>query len=286
MEKSMLNNPNISPIPINWNPINKISFEDAPTDYVLLCKSVDKLNEVINALNNLEPVNVDYVDSLIDAVYTTISNVKNSLESEMGEILTRANLYSDKQVGTLLEEIQTLITQFDEKLKTLKIELQNEIYKSNAELSLEIQKLKQYIDTALEKYSFSCYNPIQSKVTSLCEYVNDIFNKFRYDAITCMEFDSSGITANEFDSLNLTALTFDLYSKEYIHKNMCDCLMINPYTGILSKITDVIYKLVTLVNMGITAQAFDNLDVTVTAFDQKQITAYEFDFNGENSLES
>lgn len=46
--------PTITPFPINWNRLNKIRFEDAPTDYILLCKLVEKYNEVVTATNSLE----------------------------------------------------------------------------------------------------------------------------------------------------------------------------------------------------------------------------------------
>lgn len=46
--------PTITPFPINWNRLNKIRFEDAPTDYILLCKLVEKYNEIVEATNSLE----------------------------------------------------------------------------------------------------------------------------------------------------------------------------------------------------------------------------------------
>lgn len=46
--------PTITPFPINWNRLNKIRFEDAPTDYILLCKLAEKYNEIVEATNSLE----------------------------------------------------------------------------------------------------------------------------------------------------------------------------------------------------------------------------------------
>ena len=46
--------PTITPFPINWNRLNKIRFEDAPTDYILLCKLTEKYNEIVEATNSLE----------------------------------------------------------------------------------------------------------------------------------------------------------------------------------------------------------------------------------------
>ena len=46
--------PTITPLPINWNRLNKIRFEDAPSDYILLCKLTEKYNEIVDATNSLE----------------------------------------------------------------------------------------------------------------------------------------------------------------------------------------------------------------------------------------
>lgn len=46
--------PTITPFPINWNRLNKIRFEDAPSDYILLCKLTEKYNEIVVATNTLE----------------------------------------------------------------------------------------------------------------------------------------------------------------------------------------------------------------------------------------
>lgn len=46
--------PTITPFPINWNRLNKIRFEDAPTDYILLCKLTEKYNEIVDSTNSLE----------------------------------------------------------------------------------------------------------------------------------------------------------------------------------------------------------------------------------------
>lgn len=46
--------PTITPFPINWNRLNKIRFEDAPTDYILLCKLAEKYNEIVETTNSLE----------------------------------------------------------------------------------------------------------------------------------------------------------------------------------------------------------------------------------------
>ena len=46
--------PTITPFPINWNRLNKIRFEDAPTDYILLCKLTEKYNEIVEETNSLE----------------------------------------------------------------------------------------------------------------------------------------------------------------------------------------------------------------------------------------
>ena len=52
--KGFVADPTITPFPINWNRLNKIRFEDAPSDYILLCKLAEKYNEVVDSTNSLE----------------------------------------------------------------------------------------------------------------------------------------------------------------------------------------------------------------------------------------
>lgn len=276
--------PYISPIPINWNPLNKISFEDAPTDYILLVKLSNKVNEIIEQLNSYEPESTEYIDQQISAVYQAMSNMRISLEQLIVQTETACKVYTDKSIVEVLQAIEELSNIINDRMIKLKVSLENDFKLSIAMLLQEMETLKSYVDTALEKYSITCYNPITGTQTSVCKAINDIYEQLRYNAITAGEFDESGISAGAFDALGITAIEFDTNSKSYIYVNMCKCLMIDPYTGLLANVSDIIAKIVTMSNAGLTAEGFDGLELTASAFDGKQITAFEFDFNGSVAL--
>lgn len=60
--------------------------------------------------------------------------------------------------------------------------------------------------------------------------------------------------------------------------------MVNPFTGQISPVTDVVYTLTQFHQNGVTCSYFDSLELTCNTFDEKEITAYEFDFNSANIL--
>lgn len=276
--------PYISPIPINWNPLNKISFEDAPTDYILLVKLSNKVNEIIEQLNSYEPESTAYIDQQISAVYQAMSSMRISLEQLIAQTETACKVYTDKSIVNVLQTLEELYNIINDRMIKLKVSLENEFKLSIAMLQQEMETLKSYIDTALEKYSIICHNPITGTHTSVCQAINDIYEQLRYNAITTGEFDESGISAGAYDALGISAIEFDTNSKSYIYKNMCKCLMIDPYTGLLANVSDIIAKIVTMSNEGLTAEGFDSLELTASAFDEKQVTTFEFDFNGSVAL--
>ena len=276
--------PYISPIPINWNPINKISFEDAPTDYMLLVKLSNKVNEIIEQLNSYEPESTEYIDQQISAVYQAMADMRVSLEQLITQTKTACKVYTDKNIVEVLQALEELANIINDRMIKLKVSLENELKLSIAMLQQEMETLKSYVDTALEKYSITCHNPITGTQTSVCQAISDIYEQLRYNAITAGEFDESGISAGEFDALGISAIEFDTNSKSYIYTNMCKCLMIDPYTGLLANVSDVIAKIVTMSNAGLTADGFDDLELTASTFDGKQVTAFEFDFNGSVAL--
>lgn len=51
---NFIKNKYTTPLPFTINPLNKLTFEDAPTDYILLCKVAEKNNDVIDVTNTLQ----------------------------------------------------------------------------------------------------------------------------------------------------------------------------------------------------------------------------------------
>lgn len=136
----------------------------------------------------------------------------------------------------------------------------------------------------IDQYTNIIYNPTNGQLTTVEQAINDIWNILRYQALTCIEFEWLGYSCDKWDSIGYSALDFDLYSGVKYGKRICDCWMINPYTGEKSLVTDVIYTLIGMRAEGLTTEQYDAKNLTASRFESTNITAYDFDFQGSISL--
>lgn len=66
---NFITNKYITPFPFEVNPLNRLSFEDAPTDYVLLCKLTNKTGEVIDVVNALQDAMTKFFEWVAENLY-------------------------------------------------------------------------------------------------------------------------------------------------------------------------------------------------------------------------
>ena len=95
--------PTITPFPINWNRLNKIRFEDAPTDYILLCKLTEKYNEIVETTNTLE----DAIEQFMIWAYETLEDTAINKLNEWINDGTLSNIF--KQVVGIFDTVNELI---------------------------------------------------------------------------------------------------------------------------------------------------------------------------------
>lgn len=95
--------PTITPFPINWNRLNKIRFEDAPTDYILLCKLTEKYNEIVDSTNSLE----EAMEQFMVWAYETLEDAAINKLNEWINDGTLSNIF--KQVIGIFDTVNELI---------------------------------------------------------------------------------------------------------------------------------------------------------------------------------
>lgn len=88
--------PTITPLPINWNRLNKIRFEDAPSDYILLCKLTEKYNEIVDSTNSLEEAMEQFFAWAQENLGEYAQNFLQQL-LEDGKLLIDVNYVSDTE---------------------------------------------------------------------------------------------------------------------------------------------------------------------------------------------
>lgn len=286
-----MNYNDITPLKFWCQKILPLSYDDSLSYYETLCKFADKVNELIDRMNIYEEEYKDYVDEQVSFLKTYIDeqdnatktvleikmeNLKNETERQMNELKLKLQETLDGVNKKLAEYSESLVRLYD---FVVSDQNRQDIYFKNL-----LEEFYHKIWSLIDQYTNIIYNPTNGQLTTVEQAINDIWNILRYQAMTCIEFEWLGYSCDKWDSIGYSALDFDLYSGVKYAKRICDCWMINPYTGEKSLVTDVIYTLIGMRAEGLTTEQYDAKKLTASRFDSTDITAYDFDFQGSISL--
>lgn len=146
---------------------------------------------------------------------------------------------------------------------------------------------KTYADELLEEfkrdfpelYNLYVYSPVTGQIVTVQEALNEIYETYRFYAITALEFDELGWTAEELDRKGLTALELDTNSRELLKRFERDKnVMRNPWYGDYVYIKDVIYRLVGYHIPTLNCYQRDIRELTVQELDDREYNAYYLDW--------
>lgn len=286
-----MNYNDITPLKFWCQKILPLSYDDSLSYYETLCRFADKVNELIERLNLYQEEYRDYVDEQVSFLKTYIDeqdnatktvleikmeNLKNETERQMNELKLKLQQTLDDVNNKLAGYSESLVRLYD---FVVSDQNRQDIYFKNI-----LEEFYHKIWSLIDQYTNIIYNPTNGQLTTVEQAINDIWNILRYQALTCIEFEWLGYSCDKWDSIGYSALDFDLYSGVKYGKRICDCWMINPYTGEKSLVTDVIYTLIGMRAEGLTTEQYDAKNLTASRFDSTNITAYDFDFQGSISL--
>lgn len=281
----------ITPLRFWAQKILPLTYDDSLSYYESLCKFADKVNELIDRMNLYEEEYKDYVNEQVSFLKTYIDeqdnatktvleikmeNLKNETERQMNELKLKLKKTLDDVNKKIAEYSQSLVKLYD---FVVSDQNRQDIYFKSL-----LEEFYHKIWSLIDQYTSIIYNPTNGQLTTVEQAVNDIWNILRYQAMNCIEFEWLGYSCDKWDSIGYSALDFDLYSGVKYGKRICDCWMINPYTGEKSLVTDVIYTLIGMRAEGLTAEQYDAKKLSASRFDSTNITAYDFDFKGSVSL--
>lgn len=146
---------------------------------------------------------------------------------------------------------------------------------------------KSYADQLIEEfkrefpklYELYVYSPVTGQIVTVQEALNEIYETYRFYAITTLEFDELGWSAEELDRKALTALELDTNSRELLKRFERDKNVIrNPWFGDFVYIRDVIYRLVGYHIPTLNSYQRDIRDLTAEELDNRDYNAYYLDW--------
>lgn len=285
--------------------VNPFVYDDSLSVYETLCKTIDKLNEVIEQLNAQESAVMETIKNLFysyqletDAkIDNEIKNGLEELDKYLKDAIQKQNLcltttltaYSKKwdlqlqhqncQINTLINCLKCYVQeQITLIYKT--IEVNNDWNKKY--IAQEIDKLREEIPTI---QSINVRSPIDGEIKPLADVLTDMFNVLRCCALTAIEYDTANLTAEQYDKMQIHAFCYDYYGDHYIRPWLVIHAIHNPFTGKWGSMQQVIYNLMDYHKPnGLTAREYDNLTLSAMRYDNTNIAAYTYDFTAKQIL--
>lgn len=256
-----------------------------------LLDEYDKLVSDIAGLNEWKTQHESEYEELLRRV-GVIENEINTFEQSVNEAFALLERKQQEDFNRLSQELEQefaqLKTQIEQDIANMKIEINALTYELRQAISNFRAEMVNYIDERfaifienLPDYEhLMVHNPIRGYQTTIQEAINDLYSATNFWGLTAREFDSLELTAEEFDNKELTCHEFDTLGYKLLDYPDPDTHMIDPFTGQLNLIKNVVIELYGLHAGGDTAGEFDSRDLTADEFDALQITAFQFDFFG------
>lgn len=146
---------------------------------------------------------------------------------------------------------------------------------------------KEYADLLLEEfkrefpklYDLYVFSPITGQIVTVQVALNELYEAYRFYAITAKDFDELGWTAEELDRKNLTALELDTNSKSLLQRfERQEYVIRNPWFGDFVDFKDVLYKLVGFHIPTLNCYQRDLRELTAQELDDREYNAYYLDW--------
>lgn len=239
-------------------------YDDSLSYYEVLCKVREKINELVEALNNFENINNDYTDEQIKILKDYLLNEINVLRANTMNEINRL----DGSISASNAELRALI---NETFNGITSYIDTEIFDSKIELI-------NYVNEQIEKIgkSFFVVSPVSGTKMDVQGALNEMYDNLRYFSLTATEYDNLELTAQDYDAKSISASMYDLYGMTSPEERFT--LMVNPFNGKLQDMRTVIDMLVNLHKDALTATQYDTKGYTATAFDALGYTAHQWDF--------
>lgn len=233
-------------------------YDESMSYYEVLCKAVQKMNDIIVTINSFQADYEGYTD-------TQAAILKEYADGQDEKIIAIIN----EQISTLENELQTQVKQVYETIgKTDET--------TRGWVMYELDKVYKYI----VKYftdTMQLYNPTNGELESLGKVINDIYDALRYFGITAADFYKLELNAYDYDAKMIYAKEYDLYAYEKLVKSP-DFYMFSPFDGSYMYYQDIIYQLASLhASSPISATQYDAKGITTTAFVTYNMTAFDYD---------
>ena len=252
----------IEPIRFRCFKVLPLVYDESLSYYEVLCKVAEKLNSVIDSINNFQQEYKSYVDASIEKTIIYINEQDDLIKNEITTL--------ERDITNKINELYIYIDESDEKNRQYSLYLMENLYN--------------YIDQHLLD-NVNAYNPTNGFFENVSKVLSDIYGVLRYYALTANEYDSLNLSAAEYDNKNISAKDYDLCSLSILGIDR-RFYMFNPVSGFYMTIKETIYSLVDAFHRedGLTSSGYDSLDLSASEYDGQDLTSFDYDFRGVTLL--
>lgn len=279
----------VKPIRFWCQKVLPLVYDDSLSYYECIDKFAYKLNELIDVLNNYQQEYKNYVDEEVEKLKKYVDNADANINSKINAEISKLESKHDKDISDIRFEIEMAKLELNEIVEKYKYDLESlRKYVIDDQIRQDTLidiKLKEFYNKVLElinSVNDLIRDPTNGQWNTIQNTIDNIYNYLRYGAFDCVTYDGYNKTCDWWDTREFMAKPFDINGLTLWGQPMCECWMVNPLTGLMDRVTNVINQIITRTAEALTAKEFDDATViTALYYDDKGLTAYQYDFQGK-----
>lgn len=289
---------------MNWNLYPYTNIHELNLDWILdeikkFREELEQIEDYGDRITQLE-VETDNLERDLSALSNNLESFKRSAES------THENLQRQiRDNNNNIISLKSYVLNFEDRNKDEHKDFDRRINNLVQNYAIILQDLarirvliadgdertlivaKDYADLLLEEfkrefpklYDLYVFSPITGQIVTVQEALNELYEAYRFYAITAKDFDELGWTAEELDRKGLTALELDTNSKALLQRFEREEYVIrNPWFGDFVDFKDVLYKLVGFHIPTLNCYQRDLRELTAEELDGREYNAYYLDW--------
>ena len=289
---------------MNWNLYPYTNIHELNLDWILdeikkFREELEQIEDYGERITQLE-VETDNLERDLTALSNNLESFKRSAESTH-ENLQRQIRDNNKSITSL----KSYVLDFEDRNKEEHKDFDRRINNLVQNYAIILQDLarirvliadgdertlilaKEYADLLLEEfkrefpklYDLYVFSPITGQIVTVQVALNELYEAYRFYAITAKDFDELGWTAEELDRKHLTALELDTNSRSLLQRFEREEYVIrNPWFGDFVDFKDVLYKLVGFHIPTLNCYQRDLRELTAEELDGREYNAYYLDW--------
>lgn len=289
---------------MNWNLYPYTNIHELNLDWILdeikkFREELEQIEDYGDRITQLE-VETDNLERDLTALSNNLESFKRSAESTH-ENLQRQIRDNNKAIVSL----KSYVLDFEDRNKDEHKEFDRRINNLVQNYAIILQDLarirvliadgdertlilaKDYADLLLEEfkrefpklYDLYVFSPITGQIVTVQVALNELYETYRFYAITAKDFDELGWTAEELDRKHLTALELDTNSRSLLQRfERQEYVIRNPWFGDFVDFKDVLYKLVGFHIPTLNCYQRDLRELTAEELDDREYNAYYLDW--------